>query len=996
MQLKVGSWRMLIDALKIQRFRGISDSLSLDLTAPLTVLYAPNGTGKTSICDAVEWVLCGGVGRLDNDESIRCKLGAESLQTTVEASIPQNGSSFFIKRVLSDSGTPLSWKDNDSDYKVATDQELLRRFVKGLPPSGNSNKAKVDWVRSTRFLESDSLRLLIDSDKESNDTRKLIFSSLFGVAEYQKNERDLNRILGKLPSENKINKEKKIIYKKIKEYEKLIKKLTEEQTAPYRKHAQNLLNTIAEHLEQKKNINEDIDAQEYYKTLEVKNIRRIESLTEQKSSLAFIREKINLYREQLFVSDTLNKTIMVDVANQETLSGNLTKKKTELTEKKETSKKREILIDEIFSAINGIKVEKATWKNLYDLYKKPSFDRDISKNRTTEISNYIISIEQKISTLNEKLFSIDNHINSLPSWLKKHEELKGINIEFIALQARKLKETLDIPLAEQASKIKAELGVMQVSREKALGEIELLLSSGKSYVEAHPQDSECPLCEHKHESNIVLQEKINTRFSNLSSKSKEEGVLTSKYDGVTQLLIQENNHLKKVEALTTRKSLIEKAIQEKGDELIALGIDKLDISQPETISEKLGDIQLQHQNSVKKLAQEISPYKIAYDAASKLEGMRIKAQSLSSLWLEKLEVYSEKIFTVDGFDEASDGLGEALEKKGNALKLSHEDTKPNIQKLSDEILRLEEEKEKKSTDIATAREKLTPIHNSLQDFKRKWTEISGAENINDIEIEKTTASIVKKEQVLNEVRGLFAKTEEYFIRIRKSEKRESEYGLYKKEIKEAQDEAKEWEYQDRSRSIVEKEISLIKEEIRRFIAQEISPLTNIINTLYLRAQGNRFISCIKAHPSKEGFLEWIAELNENGESFDKMSSLSQGQRQDLALSIFLARARSLGGTFFLDEPLAHLDDLNRVALIDTLRIIVSEKRSEKPLRLVLTTASNNLLRHLREKFSLVEDADGNPALRIYKMSGNPKVGLDVAPPELVHSPNRLLVNGSAH
>jgi exonuclease SbcC len=182
----------------------------------------------------------------------------------------------------------------------------------------------------------------------------------------------------------------------------------------------------------------------------------------------------------------------------------------------------------------------------------------------------------------------------------------------------------------------------------------------------------------------------------------------------------------------------------------------------------------------------------------------------------------------------------------------------------------------------------------------------------------------------------------------------------------------------------------IKDEIRRFIAQEIQPLSNTISTLYLRAQGNRFINAIEARPSKEGFLEWIAELNDEGESFDKMLSLSQGQRQDLAIAIFLARARSLGGTFFLDEPLAHLDDLNRVALLDTLRIIVSEKRALNPLRLVLTTASNNLLRHLREKFSLVEDSDGKPALRIYRMSGNPKVGLDVFSPELVHSPNRLL------
>lgn len=985
---------MLIDNLNIQCFRGISGSLSLDFSAPLTVLYAPNGTGKTSICDAVEWILCGSVGRLDKDDSIRCKLGEKCLETIVGASIPQNGSPFFIKRMLSNSGTPLFWSDNDYNYNSASDQELLRRFVPGLPPSGNSNKSKTDWVRSTRFLESDSLSLLIDSDKESNETRKLIFSDLFGVAEYQKNERDLNRILGKLPSERKLKSERKKIDKKIAEYEGLIRKLTIEQTAPYRDNASNLLDKIAERLGEKKSIDKDIGAQEYYKSLEVKHIQSIESFVEQKSSLLFIRENVGLYRGHLSNSDVLNKTIKTDISDQKTLNKSLEKKKTELTEKQEASQKRDLLIHEIFEAISVIKTEKATWYHLYGLYKNPPLESDNSNNRASEISSHVASIEQKISTINGKLLSVDNNIKLLPSWLKKHEELKGINVELEALQARKPKEDSEIPLAEQASKVKAELDALQASREKVLGEIELLLSSGKKYVEIHVQDSECPLCEHRHESNLVLQEKINARYSKLSNKSKEEAGLASKFEGITQLLIQENNRLKKVEELVVQKNLLVKAIRETGDGLVALGIDKSDLLQPEVISEKLENIQGQHQNSIKKLTQDIEPYKSAYDAASKLEEMRIQAQSLSFLWHQKLEIRSEKAFTIGGLDEALGELVVALEKKGAELKQLREDTKPNILKLSDEILKLEEEKRKKSVGISASKENLIPIHNLIQDFKRKWIGISNAEDTNDTEIEKVAVNITEKDRMLNEVKGLFTKAEEYFIKIRESEKKESEYGLYKKEIKAAQVELKEWEYQEKARSVIEREINLIKEEVRRFIAQEIRPLSNIINTLYLRAQGNRFITSIEARPSKEGFLEWIAELNEEGESFDKMRSLSQGQRQDLALAIFLARARSLGGTFFLDEPLAHLDDLNRVALLDTLRIIVSERRTGNPLRLVITTASNNLLRHLREKFSLVEDGNGNPALRIYRMSGNPKVGLDVSPPELVHSSNRLQIGGA--
>lgn len=979
---------MLIDQLNIQRFRGISASLKLDLSAPLTVIYAPNGTGKTSVCDAVEWILCGSIGRLSSldREDVKCRFGGKHLETFVEANIPHLNEPFALKRVLTESGSKLQRKVGAGDYKQVDDQELLRLIVSAIPPSGNSAKAKVAWVRSTRFLESDSLSLLIDSDQESNDTRKLIFSNLFGVSEYQKAENDLNKILNKLPATSTITREKNKISTKISEYEESIKKLLAEQGAPYRDHASNLLDTIAERLSQEKNTGKDVDIQEYHKLLEVKHIQINESLTEQKSSMLFIRDNVGLYRDNVSSSDALDKSIKVDNATLTTLNDNLKKKKQELKEKEAIHKLREGRISEISVGIGGLKAEKATWNQLYELYKAPSLEISSHETRAVKISDYVALGEQKITSLKEQVLSVDNQIKLIPAWLNKHEQLSGINIELEALQARQPKNNDQEPLAEQVSKVKAKLDTLQASRAKALGELELLLSSGKRYVETHSHDSECPLCEQKYDSNQVLQEKINSRFSKLSNKSKEEAILASKHGELTQQLIQENNRLKQFEELVGQKNQLAKEI----DGLLVVGIAKPDLSQTNTISTRLESIREQHLSSIKEITQNIEPYKSACDAAKKLEDMLIRVQSLSSEWHNKFELQNTEIFTIDSLGKALNTLESLLEKQGALLKQLYEGEKPEVLKLSGELSKLEEEKIKKSADISASKEKLNPIVNFLQDFKRRWAVISNAKDISDTEIEKAAASIVGRDHILNEVKSFFTKAEEYFIKIREAEKKESECGLYKKELKEAQEQLQEWCNQEKTRSIIEKEISAIKEEIRRFIAQEISPLSNIINTLYLRAQGNRFINSIEARPSKEGFLEWIAELNEEGESFDKMRSLSQGQRQDLALAIFLARARSLGGTFFLDEPLAHLDDLNRVALLDTLRIIVSEKRATNPLRLVLTTASNNLLRHLREKFSLVESSDGNPALRIYKMNGNPKVGLDVELPELVHSPNRLL------
>lgn len=922
---------MLIDNLTIQCFRGISDSISLDFSAPLTVLYAPNGTGKTSICDAVEWVLCGSVGRLDKDESIRCKLGDSGVETLVEASVLHQDSPFFIKRVLSGSDAPLYRKDNASDYRVTSEQELLRCFVTSLPPNGNSNRAKVDWVRSTRFLESDSLSLLIDNDKESNDRRKLIFSNLFGVAEYQNNERDLNRILGKLPSEKKIKTEKEKINKKISGYEELIKKLIAEQSAPYRDHALSLLNTIAEYLNERKNTVQEADAQEYHKLLELKYIQNNQALDEQKSSLLYVRENITSYRDDVSKADMLKNCIKVNNEKLTALNNDLTYKKQELEERRKKFNLREELICELSEVISDIKSEKLIWKQLYEQYRAPDLEPRSPKTRVDQFIDYIAAGEGRVFSLKERNTEVDKCIKLLPAYLNRHGQLNGINIELEALQARQPIRDAQRPLAEQVSEVKAQLDTLQASREKTLGELELLLSSGKRYVETHGQDSECPLCEYKYDSNQALREKIDMRLSKLSNKSKEEAVLTLRHDDLSQRLLQENSYLRKIEKLVGQKNHLSREIQETEDRFLLAGITRDELSQTVTLSNRLESIRKQNNNTINEITQSIEPYKRAYDSAKKLDEMLIKIRALSSSWLRKFELHHADNITIDSLGDAFSTLESLLEEQSALSKKRHEDEKPLIKKIADDLSKLGNEKNTKLLDVSTAKSELALISNSIEDFKRKWATISSEKDINEFEIEKAAAAISAKARILNEIKSLFAKVSEYFVKIRESEKKESEYGLYKKELAEAQEELTEWHNQENARYVIEKEVNLIKEEIRRFIAQEISPLSNIINTLYLRAQGNRFINSIEARASKDGLLEWIAELDEEGESFDKMRSLSQGQRQDLALAIFLARARSLGGTFFLDEPLAHLDDLNRVALLDTLRIIVSEKRSANPL-----------------------------------------------------------------
>ena len=55
-----------LSSLSIEDFRGIR-KMDLDLSGAVTVIYGRNGTGKTSIVDALEWVILGSVERLEQD-----------------------------------------------------------------------------------------------------------------------------------------------------------------------------------------------------------------------------------------------------------------------------------------------------------------------------------------------------------------------------------------------------------------------------------------------------------------------------------------------------------------------------------------------------------------------------------------------------------------------------------------------------------------------------------------------------------------------------------------------------------------------------------------------------------------------------------------------------------------------------------------------------------------------------------------------------------------
>ena len=723
---------MLISQLNIQRFRGVSGSLQLDLSSPLTVVYAPNGTGKTSICDAAEWMLCGHIGRLNtlDENEVKSRFGEDNLETFVEAKFLDRNKPYALKRILENNGSILQRKIGSGEYSKVTDKELLGLIVDAIPPSGRSPKAQIAWVRSTRFLESDSLNLLIDSDDESNNTRKLIFSNLFGVGDYQKAENNLNKILNKLPASSTIIREKSRLSKRISDYDKAITKLVSEQGEPYRDHVLNLLNSVAERLGTNVDFDKNMSLTDYHKQLEVKFIQSAEYLANQNTSLAFIKENLPVYQENQSKAEELDKTSALENKDLIALNASFKQKKERLDKKQKVFEQREELINEITAASEEFKITKVEFNRLYEIYKLPNIE---TENRLNELSAYVFTNEGKITDSKEKVILVEKCINLLPTWVDGQDTLKGISIELEALQTSQSQENAEDSLPEQISKVNAKLDALKTSREKVLGELDLLLSSGKKYVEMHERVSECPLCEHNYDNNSALLEKINNRFSKLTNKSKEEAALTSKHAELTKLLEQGNARLRKLHELMSSKNNLIQQAQEIEVKFVSAGITKNDLAEKDALSLKLETIHKQHLSDTSNLSEMLIPYKKAVDAGKKLEEILNRVKPVAFSWVKKLEQPNyEELQSIEDLERTIDDLLLLLKSHSAQKKQQQEEEKQKIKEGTSELSKIEGEKNKKALLVSSFKEKLSAAKSAIEDFKKKWAILPEVSTIDEI------------------------------------------------------------------------------------------------------------------------------------------------------------------------------------------------------------------------------------------------------------------------
>ncbi|CAB3647490.1 DNA replication and repair protein RecF [Achromobacter mucicolens] len=150
-----------LQSISIQNFRAYREKKEFALGAAITVLYGPNGFGKTSFFDAVDFVATGGVLRLNKSNS-SLDAAARHLDSTVHEdavvslTVERAGTQYVISRNLAD---PANATVNG---KPANRKDVLSLLTGGVTNPSDRLENMVALFRATHLFSQDSQELTQD------------------------------------------------------------------------------------------------------------------------------------------------------------------------------------------------------------------------------------------------------------------------------------------------------------------------------------------------------------------------------------------------------------------------------------------------------------------------------------------------------------------------------------------------------------------------------------------------------------------------------------------------------------------------------------------------------------------------------------------------------------------------------------------------------------------------------------------------------------------
>ena len=896
-------------SVEIRNFRGVPKELKIPLDARLTVIHAANGTGKSTICYALEWLLTNKVNDLPTTTDFSCEWGSGDTSVHVECEI--NGIRYELKRI-----NGKAWIKAEADIKMKKikDSDLLGMLTPTSVSGGTAqatNRARRDWLRNSRWLYANSLSLLVDNSESA--TRQQIFADILGLGHLASTLSNLKEYRNELPKTQGLETKLKSILEDI---ETLEERLSKSQQG--RDQAIPKLNTVLSGFPDSQpsgNVSDD------FKSAQLKVAKLLQATRQRKEALNLLLEGWTEYESSRVQLSTTRKQLKENIDIGETLSKEHRLLSGQLSEV-------DISIGQAKLGLGWAQSQIALleqWDNLAKNTIVAQINHDavnFFKTIEYELIEYRWDDGRQQLWLSALEYLIANKDNLL-ILLKQRSDLLRNPILPPADLAQITKSANDAKQEREKAQYTFDALSNVVDRLRALGH-----EAAENVITGH-----CPLCSHdwgnaealrQHLAYTAMTPEIQAAKTRLEAAQKTDNLWSGLLQTARSQQKSATDYADQLESVRTRL----KAIESKTNYLSTKG--KEDFTDSDIINFEGLRVRVIAAIGTKKVAQSLLEVEEFFQVQASPNAITRVLEAR-----QRLAQYSQQHqIQLDTATLQRNNLVRSAEEKLRAIQAKGQESK------------------QLNASIATASQVVSR-------FQDEWNQVN---NGHPVSKEQHAASLARVEAELIRAEGYESQISECQLLLSVDED-SGKLGELKKEKAAV---SKKLKTGQNHILTADEAISRYGEHVRNVTVSSLSPLLSPATELFSRMHANEVYHKLSVSGND---LNWTVLAEGNDTPLAAQEKLSQGQRQDLALSLYLSRAKSTGGSFLLDEPIAHLDDLNRVAMLDIFRLVATSMNN---MNLILTTASDSLARHLAQKFS---NLPNEHPLNIIHLEGNPRTGV---------------------
>jgi exonuclease SbcC len=982
-QVEKGTETVRLETVEIKNFRAYRKLQAFTIGADITVLYGPNGFGKTSFFDAVDFAVTGGIGRMESIHGANLAKTARHLdslseESTVSLSFRRKG---VVRKVIRSVGIQ---KYALLDGQSTDRKTILTELTGGNIPATDRVDNFVSLFRASHLFSQEQQELTKDFQYDCRLSADIV-SRMLAFQDYANAVSKTARVC-------------EVLQTGISDANREVRRLSEQITAE-KKELERLGQTAKLHTD----VEEINRATEALRTkLEAAGIM----IAPQKPDLAAIRgwraalesrlaESQNTSaRLSLLANETANlPRIHAEIVavqqqlTQKELAFNATEEKRRTTEL--ALQKAEKRLAELNTSYKQMQARAALFewvrngKPIYAKLVEEQRSRDdelrrlmgeLSQRQATEekaIGNLreqetrVAKVESNLKVYRAQLTAMQNFQESIAHWQLNRTRLNAISrleqVELDSLESLRAEERTLGPQTTAVTQEEASLTRQIAEADKNQSEVRKLLSQ----LQIHIQTGFCPLCGEDHGSKDQLLHRVRQHVNADTASGARTG-LASVRERVKHLAEQIAANQQKQHAVINQRESLKKeraVIEEEIGQFMSIAA-KLNVAVGPTIVEHVQAQVEQLQRHIAGADRQNQELGVAVEAAR--NAVVVARNAVAS---KNAEVTDRKTVLTRLQEEVNqlraDPRLAQISLDIEAAQLSKLE-RLNFQHLSEfkaEASNAEAEMTKKKPEISALRQETTSLktqlaalHAQLINLQKKVTQIT-------IQLEEANVPVDSNEDTLQSLIAQQSRVQTQLLTLR-----DSVSGL-ELAIDATTTAAALTTLLQNVRN-KEKVVASASEKINRLqpwldyleeTSRLVSSQQNQATANFTREYGPRTSVLQRRLRSVYGFEEIEIRSSEStinvrvkrhGEELRPTDYFSQSQQQTLLLGLFLtactSQTWSAFSPVFLDDPVTHFDDLNTYAFLDLIVGLLDSDIGKR--QFIISTCDEKLFQLARQKF----------------------------------------------